>query len=127
MLLLTIVEAYVNAALERAVVENLEDGTVGAYIPDCPGILAFGSDVHECAVEMYRLLEDWVKVNLARGIRLPIIGGIDLNSDQNRTLATYNPTEIEAARREFYEDAAQLEAAFDQRRHHPLTVAQGSS
>lgn len=112
MQLLTIVEAYINAALERAVVEEVEDGMVGAYVPGCPGIVAYGVDVHECTVDLYRLLEEWIQVSLVQGQPLPVIGGIDLNSEASRILTTYHPDKL-APRGEFFENEDELEAAFD--------------
>src|SRR5438105_4432242 len=90
MQLLTIVEAYVNAAMEHARVEEQPDGTIAAYVPECKGVLAFGADVHECAADLYQRLEDWVRVSLARGNPLPIIDGVDLNPEARRILATYS-------------------------------------
>ncbi len=112
MLLRTIVEDYVTAALSQAVVEKLEDGTLAAYVPECKGVLAFGADHHECAAELYRRLEDWIKVWLTRGYKLPIIDGLDLNQDPQSILGTYHPDHLAAVVSEFYEDEDQLKAAF---------------
>jgi predicted RNase H-like HicB family nuclease len=113
--LLTVVESYVQAALERAEVEQLADGTIGAYVPECKGILAFGADAHECAVELYRLLEEWVIVSLANGNELPVIAAIDLNCDADSLLVTYSPERLAEARREVFEDETQFEEALKRR------------
>lgn len=113
---ITIVEQYAYAALKRAIFEQLQDGTISGYVPECRGVFAFGADVHACAVDLFARLEDWVRVTLAHGNCLPAIDGIDLNQDANRILATYhsNP-EPESAPGEFFEDEEQLEAAFERR------------
>src|SRR5947209_6068691 len=60
MSVVTIVEAYIFAALKRAVTEGLEDGTIVATIPELPGIIAYGSDVHECSRKLYDMIEGMV-------------------------------------------------------------------
>jgi hypothetical protein len=115
---ITIVEHYAYAALQRAIFEELEDGTVSAYIPECKGVLAFGADLHECAVDLYARLEDWVRVSLIHGDCLPVIGDVDINEEANQILATYHSSlESESAQGEFFEDEDQLEAAFEKRSH----------
>lgn len=111
--LLTVVEHYVVAAWQRGVVEQQDDGTFAAYVPECPGVLAFGADVHACAGDLFDRLLDWVRVSLANGNALPIIDGIDLNSDAGKILASYHPMGGSSASDEnFYEDEDELNAAF---------------
>jgi predicted RNase H-like HicB family nuclease len=113
--LLTIVEHYVVAAWKRGVLEPQEDGTFAAYVPECPGVIAFGADVHECARDLFDRLLDWVKVSLANGNALPIIDGIDMNSDAGKILASYHHVGGSTASGEdFYEDEDELYAAFAQ-------------
>ncbi|MGH2583835.1 MAG: type II toxin-antitoxin system HicB family antitoxin [Dehalococcoidia bacterium] len=114
-MLLTIVEHYVMAAMKHAGSEQLEDGTIAATVPECPGVVAFGADHHECATELYARLEDWVKVSLAAGYKLPVIEGIDLNTEASQILATYHDGEGTTIGGEFYPDEAELEAAFEAR------------
>jgi predicted RNase H-like HicB family nuclease len=90
MSLTTIVEDYVVAALRHAVPETDEDGTFGAWIPEIPGLVAFGADVHECARNLYGLLEEWVRERLVVGDEMPVIDGIDLNSEAGQTRASYH-------------------------------------
>ena|SRR5688500_130651 len=115
-LLLTIVEDYVMAAMRRAIFDQLEDGTIGATVPACPGVIAFGADRHECAVELYARLVDWVKVMLAGGHALPIIDEIDLNTEASQILATYHDGAATPIDGEFYANEAELKRAFDARR-----------
>ena len=108
--LLTIVEAWTLAALQTATGERLEDGTFVASVPGLEGVIATGADVHECLRSLYERLDDYVRVGLANGLRIPAIGGVDLNTDAARILATYHPTRIAApaSHREFYADPAAL-------------------
>ena len=113
MTVITVVEDYIFAALRQAIRHDLEDGTVAGTIPQFPGLIAYGADVHECSRELYRLLEETVRVWLTKGYTVPIIEDIDLNSAKAQVLATYHvsPREDEAGG-EFYEDEETLERAF---------------
>ena len=82
MQLITIVEGYIYAALQHAEVERMEDGTLVATVPELPGIIAFGADQHECSKELYRLIEESLRIWLRKGYDAPVIDGIDLSSEK---------------------------------------------
>ena len=111
MQLITIVEDYVVALMKRAQAEVIGDAVV-ATVPDAPGVVASGADQHDCATDLYRRLEDWVRVFVARGYELPIIDGIDLNGERGRSLAGYHGGSPRPLEGEFFEDENALEAAF---------------
>jgi len=75
---------YVSHALAHAVYDKLEDGTFAGRIPTCPGVVAFGTALHECEAELRSTLEDWILVGLKLGHSLPVIEGIDLNKEPRR-------------------------------------------
>jgi predicted RNase H-like HicB family nuclease len=113
--LLTVVQDYVIAALKRAVVEKLEDGTLAAYVPEIRGVVAFGADNHECARELYTLIEEWMQVSLTKGYELPILDDIDPNTEAARVLASYHkPIDVESASGDFFANEEELAAAFAQ-------------
>ncbi len=62
----------VRELLERAVYEGLEDGSYGGSIPECPGVIALGSSLGECRRELRSILEDWLRLGLELGRRLPV-------------------------------------------------------
>ncbi len=70
---------YLEAAMSKAVYEELEDGTCAGRIPICPGVVAFAKARHDCEVELRSVLEDWILLGLQWGDPLPVIDGIDLN------------------------------------------------
>ena len=72
---------YVSQALAQAVYDKLEDGTFAGRIPLCVGVVAFGTTLQECEVELRSTLEDWILVGLKLGHSLPVIDGIDLNKE----------------------------------------------
>lgn len=79
-----ILSAYITRAMEEAEYEKFDDGTFGATIPSCLGVVAFGETLRECDAELRSTLEDWVLVGLRLGDPLPTIGGINLDADAAR-------------------------------------------
>ncbi len=83
-----ILSDYIDSAVARAEYAKLEDGTFSGRIPDCEGVMAFGSTPRECETELQSTLEDWVLVGLKLGHELPLLGTYNLN-----TLPTFEPME----------------------------------
>jgi len=75
---------YLNAAMEDATYDKLEDGTFSGWIPSCQGVLAFGVSLSECEAELRSTLEDWTLLGLRLGHSLPVLDGIDLNREPSR-------------------------------------------
>jgi predicted RNase H-like HicB family nuclease len=75
---------YVQSAMKRAVFEELEGHSYGGRIPDCTGVIAFGSTQQECREELASTLEDWILLGLKLGHLLPVIDEIDLNKEPHR-------------------------------------------
>ena len=82
------ITAYIEAALELAHYDKLEDGSFAGEIPKLKGVAAFGRSLRECENELHSALEDWILVGLKLRHRLPVLAGIDLNKVQNGRLAT---------------------------------------
>jgi predicted RNase H-like HicB family nuclease len=76
-----ILSDYIEAALDRAEYEKLEDGSYSGTIPACPGVIAFAGSLRACERELRSVLEDWLLLGLKLGHALPVVGGIDLNRD----------------------------------------------
>ena len=79
---------YVNYLMTHAVYDKLEDGTYAGRIPQCKGVVAFETTLHECEDELHSTLEDWILVGLKLGHTLPVIAEIDLNKEP-----AYEPVE----------------------------------
>ncbi len=65
--------AYIEAALEMARYDKLEDGSFSGEIPKLKGVIAFGKSLRECENELRSTLEDWILVGLRLG-QLTICG-----------------------------------------------------
>ena len=80
--------AYIEAALEVARYDKLEDDSFAAEIPKLKGVLAFGKTLRECERELRSVSEDWILVGLRLGHKLPVLAGIDLNKGTHGRVAT---------------------------------------
>ena len=80
--------ACIEAALELARYDMLEDGTFAGEISKLKGIAAFGKTLRECENELRSALEDWILLGLKFGHKLPMLAGIDLNKVQHARLAS---------------------------------------
>ncbi len=93
----SIVDDYLLAVMLRARGSRAENGTVVLTVPEFRGIVACGQDPREAFDELYRLLEDWVRVSFEKGYQLPVLmtegGTIDLNRADVRALGT-SPRDI---------------------------------
>ena len=81
--------AYIEAALELARYDKLEDGTFAGEIPKLPGVVAFGKTLRECEQSLRSTLEDWILVGLRLGHKLPKLAGVDLNQHANGRMASH--------------------------------------
>ena len=53
------------------------------YLPDCPGVVAFGQTLAACQRELVSVLRDWILVKRRRGAPIPVTNGIELNEAKN--------------------------------------------
>jgi predicted RNase H-like HicB family nuclease len=79
--------AYIEAALEMAHYDKLDDGSFAGEIPKLKGVIAFGKSLCECEKELRSTLEDWILVGLRLGHKLPVIARVDLNKVKHGRLA----------------------------------------
>ena len=72
---------YIEQAMAQAQIEELGENSFGGRIPPCLGVIAFGDTPSECREELRSALEEWIVVGFKLGHPLPIVSGIDLNSE----------------------------------------------
>ena len=65
--------AYIEAGMELARYDKLEDGSFAVEIVETEGVIAFGRTLNECQVELRSTMEDWILVGFHLGHRLPVI------------------------------------------------------
>ena len=71
---------YIRAAMRRAKYEMLRGGEgFVATVPGFKGLLAHADTLEACRDELQDVLQSWMLVRMDRGLRLPVIDGLDLN------------------------------------------------
>jgi predicted RNase H-like HicB family nuclease len=70
---------YIDAAMQQATYEILEDGTFCGEIPPCPGVITNAETLEECRKMLLDALESWLLVGFHLQHDIPVIDGIDLN------------------------------------------------
>ena len=70
---------YMEAAMQEAHFELMENGDYFGSIPSCQGVWADAPTVEECRTELRSVLEDWMLVGFRHSHEMPVIAGINLN------------------------------------------------
>jgi hypothetical protein len=65
-------------------------GTVWAGIDFAPEVGVIGANQSEAVRELYAALEGWVLSRLTQGDSVPVVQGIDLNTDEGHRLAAWH-------------------------------------
>lgn len=78
---------YIQAALERAEYEIMEEDEPEPYyahVPDLPGVWATGKTFEDCRKELISVIEGWIVLGLRLGRAIPAINGhtIDVSVEQ---------------------------------------------
>ena len=74
--------SYIQAAMQRAKYEILEDDTFYGEIPGLQGVYANAKTRDACREELQEVLEGWIILGLRLGHTLPEIEGIRIDSIQ---------------------------------------------
>ncbi len=72
------IRRYVEAALRGARYDKLEDGTFYGEVPRLRGVLATAQTLEACRDQLAEVVEEWVLVRVARGLRVPAMAGIEV-------------------------------------------------
>ena len=68
---------YINAALEKAKYEIIEDEEpYYGEVPELKGVWATGKTLEECRRNLAETVEGWIVLRLKKGIPIPSIGHI---------------------------------------------------
>lgn len=63
---------HLNQLLANSVYDKLDDGTYSGRIPQCIGVISFGTTLHECKDELHSTLEDWILLGIKLDQPLPV-------------------------------------------------------
>ena len=70
---------YVNTAMTHAQFDRLAYGMIG-YIPQFEGLFVLDETKSKCEEELVNALEIWLMSSFHKGLPLPVIDGLDLES-----------------------------------------------
>lgn len=76
---MSVLSDYVERAMSRACVEEVEDGTYVGSIPELQGVWADGSTRDACRATLREVLEEWLVAALRDDDELPDLDGVTLN------------------------------------------------
>jgi len=69
---------YLQAAMERAHYEQLEDGTYYGEIPGFDGVLSNADTLEACRRLLEEVLDGWILLGIRLGHELPTLDGMQL-------------------------------------------------
>jgi predicted RNase H-like HicB family nuclease len=69
---------YIQAAMDRASYELLEDQGYYGRISGFEGVWSSAATLEACRRELEEVLEDWILLSVARHLPLPVIDGIEI-------------------------------------------------
>jgi len=69
------IKEYIEAALERAKYELIDDGEpYYGEVPDLAGVWATGKTLEECRRNLTEVIDGWIVIRLRRGLPIPPLG-----------------------------------------------------
>jgi predicted RNase H-like HicB family nuclease len=68
------VTEYVASALRRARYETVDGGLICATVPGLRDVIATAATVEGCRTALAEVIEAWLLVRVARGLRVPPLG-----------------------------------------------------
>lgn len=70
------ISEYVECGLRKARYDKMEDGTFVAEVPGLRGVIATARTLEKCRDRLAEVIEEWVLVRVARGLKVPALDGI---------------------------------------------------
>ncbi len=67
---------FLDRALRRAHYRQVDGGTFCATVRGLRGVIATGPSLEACRDELAEVIEEWVLVRVARGLRVPPLDGV---------------------------------------------------
>ena len=64
---------YIQAALELAEYDTLEDGSYVATVEGLRGVIAIGDSIEECRRDLIEVIEGWIALRMRFGAKIPMI------------------------------------------------------
>lgn len=72
------ISEYVECGLRKARYDMLEDGSSVAEVPGLGGVIATAKTIEMCRAQLAEVIEEWVLIRVARGLKVPTLDGIEV-------------------------------------------------
>ena len=69
------IRQYLREAMSRARVTKMQDGSYSAVVPGLRGVIATGRTEKACRSALQEIIEEWILVRVAKGLKVPTLGG----------------------------------------------------
>jgi predicted RNase H-like HicB family nuclease len=69
---------FLDRALRRAQYRQVDAGTFCATVTGLRGVIATGPSLEACRDQLAEVVEEWVLVRIARGLRIPVLDGVTI-------------------------------------------------
>lgn len=73
---------YLDTALRRARYSLLDDESFCGTVPGLRGVLAVGKSLEDCRDQLAEVVEEWVLLRIANGLKVPPLGGVKVEIKQ---------------------------------------------
>jgi len=73
---------YIQAALDRAEYDTLEDGSFVATVSGLQGVIAVRNSFEECRKDLIEVIEEWIVARIQWGYPIPPIAGHTIESSK---------------------------------------------
>ena len=70
------IREYIDRALRRAAYDKLDDGTFVGEVTGLQGVLASADTLEGCREQLAEVIEEWILVRVARGLKVPSLDGV---------------------------------------------------
>jgi len=77
---------YLEAAMDHAEYQKMEDGGWFASIPRFAGLWATGRSIEATRKDLYEALDGWIEVTVKTGNRVPAVDGVSLYDDLQKVV-----------------------------------------
>ena len=75
-----LVEKYINLALNRALVETMENGEIFITVPLLQGVWGTGNTLHDAEEDLRETIFEWLELKIEdQDMDIPVIESLDLN------------------------------------------------
>ena len=69
-----VIRQYLREAMSRARINKMQDGSYSGVVPGLRGVIATGATPRACRSALEEVVEEWILVRVARGLKVPTLG-----------------------------------------------------